>query len=526
MRKNAGSLIIKLLLGAVVVVFVFWGVGTNQQSSNPEVASIEGQPIGYDEFARAYQQLQDNVRRQFGSNLNEETLKALNLKEQALNQLIDRVILVREAQAMGFRVSDEELTRHIRSISAFQSNGQFSRSQYEQVLVQFRMTPEAFEAAQRDDLMIQQVSDIVSRTAKVTQGEVTDWYRWQNATVNLEYVLFKPDPKAVINLNDDEVRSYFEENRNGYQTTSERSLRYLVFHSADYRPQVRLAADDVSAYYEEHIDEFEMPETIEARHILFKVGQDADQAAVDATRARAQEVYNQVLNGADFAELAKTHSEGPTRDAGGYLGAFGRGQMVKAFEEEAFAMDAGQVSEPVRTEFGWHIIKVEKKNPARSRSLAEADNKIRGQLTGGFARELALEDAEAAYDLSYGDEDLAAVAKQLGRELHTTGMVARNDAIEGVSDAAAFSRTAFDLNAGGISEVQEIGGDFYIIQVEEIKAPQVPALDSVRDRVKEDLKQEKRWEQAETRADAFLKTLREGGRMEELSTAQALPLKT
>jgi peptidyl-prolyl cis-trans isomerase D len=525
MRENAGSWVIKLLLGAIVVVFVLWGVGTNQQSSNPEVARVADQSISYSQWAQAYQMQVDNIRRQFGSNLDEETLKALNLKEQALNQLIDRVVLVREAEAMGFRVSDEEVMDHIRSIPAFQSNGNFSPPQYRQMLAQLRLTPEEFEVSQREDLLIQKISDVISRAAKVTRSEAEDWYRWQNAAVNLEYVLIGIDQAAAIELSEDDLGAYFEEHQARYRTPAKRDVRYLAFRSADYRPQVKLSDDDVAVYYDEHIDEFKTPHTIEARHILFKVDQNADSATVEAARTRAEAVYAQITAGSDFAELAKAHSEGPTREAGGYLGRFGRGQMVKAFEEAAFALEAGQVSAPVRTEFGWHIIKVEKQNPERTRTLAEADDKIRGQLTNSRAQLLALEDAEAAYDLSYEDEDLAAVAQQLGRELLTTGMMARNDPVEGISDAAAFSRIVFDLKAGGISEVKEIGGDYYIAQVTEIQEPQVPGLESVRDRLTEDLQQEKRWNLAENQAQAFLLALREGGAMDALSAAQNLEVK-
>jgi peptidyl-prolyl cis-trans isomerase D len=526
MRQNASSWIIKLLLGAIVVVFVLWGVGTNQKSSNPEVASVEGQPISYADFAQAYSQLVDNVRRRFGNDFDEDTLKALGLKEQALNQLIDRAVLIKEAKVMGFRVSDEELAAHILAVPAFQRNGQFDRAQYERVLAQLRMTPEMFEAAQHDDLLISKLSDVIARTAKVAEGEAIDWHRWQNATVNLDYVVFAPDQETIIPPDDDEVRTFFEENKSRYQTPPKRSARYLVFRAADYRPQVRLADDEVAAFYAEHIDEFKTPETIDARHILFKVAQDADDAAVEAARAKADDVHRQIMDGGDFEELARTHSEEAATGAnGGFLGTFGRGQMVKPFEEAAFALEAGQVSAPVRTQFGYHIIKVDKQSPAGTRTLAEAENKIRGQMTDRRARALALEDAEAAYDLSYENEDLAAVAEQLGQPLQTTGKIARNDAIEGVADKATFGRILFELDADGISEVQEIDGDFYIVQVQTIEASQVPALEAVKARVVEDWKQELRWEQAESQAKAFLQALKDGGAIEALSKERALELK-
>jgi peptidyl-prolyl cis-trans isomerase D len=388
------------------------------------------------------------------------------------------------------------------------------------------MTPEMFEAAQHDDLLISKLSDVIARTAKVAEGEAIDWHRWQNATVNLDYVVFAPDQETIIPPDDDEVRTFFEENKSRYQTPPKRSARYLVFRAADYRPQVRLADDEVAAFYAEHIDEFKTPETIDARHILFKVAQDADDAAVEAARAKADDVHRQIMDGGDFEELARTHSEEAATGAnGGFLGTFGRGQMVKPFEEAAFALEAGQVSAPVRTQFGYHIIKVDKQSPAGTRTLAEAENKIRGQMTDRRARALALEDAEAAYDLSYENEDLAAVAEQLGQPLQTTGKIARNDAIEGVADKATFGRILFELDADGISEVQEIDGDFYIVQVQTIEASQVPALEAVKARVVEDWKQELRWEQAESQAKAFLQALKDGGAIEALSKERALELK-
>ncbi len=523
MRKNAGSFIIKLLLGAIVVVFVLWGVGTNQKSSNPEVAWVEGQTITYADYAQSYQQLVDNVRRQFGSNLDDETLKALNIREQALNQLVDRAILVKKAQAMGFRVGDAELAAHIRNVPFFQSNGQFDRIQYERVLSQLRMTPEAFEASQRDDLLIQKVSDIVSRRAKVTEAEAADWYRWQNAAVKLTYVLFAPDQADIIDPGEDEIKAFFEDNQERYMTPPKRSARYLVFRTADHRAEVRLTADDVAVYYDEHLDEFRVEESIEARHILFKVDSDADQTAVDAARTRAQEVHAQIEAGGDFAELARAHSgDAATGAEGGYLGNFGRGQMVKPFEEAAFALAVGEVSAPVRSEFGFHIIKVEGKESARTRTLAEAEDKIRGQLTDSRARLMALEAAEAAYDLSYESEDLKAVANELGLELQTTGMIARNHPVEGISDPTAFGRILFGVSAETISEVQEINGDFFILQVEALETPQVPDLDSVRERVVADWEHELRWEQAENQAKAFLLALKEGGDMEALSREKSL----
>jgi len=522
MRKNVGSWIIKLLLGAIVVVFVLWGVGSNQKSPNATVATVDGVPIGYQDFSRAYQNLMENVRRQFGDNANEEMLKALNLKEQAINQLIDRRIILRAAEKMGFEVTDEELAASIAAIPAFQSQSGFDSRAYQQVLNRLGLTPEAFEVSQREDLLIQKVTDFISRTVNVSDAEAVAWYQWQNATVDIEYLRVDPKTYKDQTVSEEEIRTFYDEHQNRYETAPKIKSRYLVFRPADYKSRVQVSEDEVKTYYEENQADFSSPETVEARHILIKVNKDADEAAVEAARRRAQAIYERAVQGEDFAKLAKEFSEGPSRNQGGYLGTFGRGKMVKPFEEKAFALKAGEISAPVRTDFGWHIIKVEKHNPAHTLTLEEAQNKIRGLLTDKKTRALALEDAESAYDMSYGGDDMLAAAETLGVTVHTTGWIARGDSLPGVADSQKFVETVFTLDMMAVSDVQDLGDGFYLIQPLEDQPAEIPAFDAVKDRVVEDVREQKQWDQAEKEAKAMLQALRDGGTLAEVGRSQNL----
>jgi len=522
MRKNVGSWIIKLLLGAIVVVFVLWGVGSNQKSPNATVATVGGVPIGYQDFSRAYQNLMENVRRQFGDNVNDEMLNALNLKEQAINQLIDRRIILGAAEKMGFEVTDEELAASIAAIPAFQSQSGFDSRAYQQVLNRLGLTPEAFEASQREDLLIQKVTDFISRTVNVSDAEAVAWYQWQNATVDIEYLRVDPEIYKDQTVSDEEARAYYDEHQNRYETAPKIKSRYLVFRPADYKARVHVSEDEVKTYYDENRADFSSPETVEARHILIKVNKDADEAAVEAARRRAQAIYERAVKGEDFAKLAKEFSEGPSRNQGGYLGTFARGKMVKPFEEKAFALKSGEISEPVRTDFGWHIIKVEKHNPAHTLTLEEAQNRIRGLLTDKKARALALEDAESAYDMSYGGDDMLAAAESLGTTVHTTGWIARGDSIPGVADSQKFVETVFTLDTMAVSDVQDLSDGFYLIQPLENRPAEIPAFDAVKERVLADVRDQKQWDQAETEAKTMLQALRDGGTLAAVGRSKDL----
>jgi len=510
MRKNVGSWIIKLLLGGIVIVFIFWGVGPDQKNPNATVASVDGKPIGYMEFSRTYQNLMENVRRQLGENFNEDMIKALNLKEQAVNQLVDRRVILNAADKMGFKVTDEELALSISSIPAFQSDGGFNPQAYQQVLSRLGLTPEAFEISQREDLLIQKVNDFIARTVNVSDEEAVAWYQWQNTAVDIEYLRVDPTRYTDIETSEEELQAYFEAHKDTYKTAPQIKTRYVVFRPADYKSRVRVEDDEVKTYYEEHQDEFYSPETVEARHILIQLDKDADEMAVEAARLRAAEIHARALKGEDFAELAKQFSEGPSKAQGGYLGTFERGRMVKPFEDKAFSLQAGEISEPIRTDFGWHIIKVEKHTAAETLTLEASQDKIRGQLTDQKARALALEDAESAYDMSYGGDDLLAAAEKFGVTVTTTGPVARNGVVPGVANSGKFLETGFSLDTMGVSDVQDLGDGFYIIQTLEKLPAQIPAFEDVQARVQQDLKIEKQWTQAEADARDMLQAVREG----------------
>jgi peptidyl-prolyl cis-trans isomerase D len=511
MRKHASSWMIKFILGAVILAFIPFGYGIYQDRRDLEVASVNGDSILYDEYNRVYNNLIVQMRQQFGDALNEETIKMLNLKQQAMDRLVEERLLLSEAKRLNLKVSDQELAESIAGIEAFQTAGTFDPRRYAYILERNRLTQEDFEAQQKQALLVAKLNRLISASAKVSDAEAAEWYRWNNAAVNIDFVAFSPANIEDVELTEEEMRAYFEENAESYKTEPEIKVRYLRFAPEAYRSKVELTDKEIRQYYDINTSEFVTPKTVEARHILIKVADGASEEDVEKARKKAEEVLKLAREGQDFAELAKTHSEGPSGKNGGYLGSFKKEDMVEPFSNAAFAMQAGEISDLVRTRFGWHIIKVEKVNEGSTRSFEEAREGIRNKLVNEGARAIAQEEAEQVYDVTFVGEDLVRNARDRNLTIHETDFFVRaKGPAKGVREPAPFANVAFEINEMEISEIQEYGDGFYILQPIERREPKIPEFESVAERVKTDLVKQRRQENARQQAEAFLAALKEG----------------
>jgi peptidyl-prolyl cis-trans isomerase D len=510
MRKHAGSWMIKVILFAIVIVFVFWGVGSFRSRQASKVVTINGQVIHVADYQRAYENLLNQYRQQFGSRLNDKMIEMLQIKRQVLNQLIDRTLLLQEAKKLGLHVTDEEVAASITRSPVFQSNGRFDDRRYRAILAQVHLTPEVFEAQQKEDMLSKKLTRIIMGAAKVSEPEVRQWYDWQNTSVNVDYVLFDPARYHNIKPSEKDIAAYFEKHKELYKTDPMVDARYVAFDPAAYKSRVKVAQDEIADYYDSHPDEFKTKKTVEARHILIKVAPNASAAAVKAAKAKAEEIAKKARAGADFAKLAKTYSEGPSKDRGGYLGKFTRSQMVKPFADKAFSMTPGQVSDPVRTRFGWHVIKVESVQKATTKTLEQSKAEIIGILTEKKAKNMAYDKADQLYDSAYDQNDLVKNAQRFGLTVKETGAFTRRGPDTLGSGKAAFAKAAFELHGNDISDIQDIGGRYYIIQVTKHIPAAIPQLEAVKTKVAADLTKKRQTEKAREDADAMAADLQAG----------------
>jgi len=510
MRDYATSWLIKILLGAIVIVFVFWGVGSFRSRKGSVIASVNGDIISAEEYQTTFNSLLEQMRQRFGNNLNEDMIKMLRIDRQALDQLIDQRLMIQEASKLKLRVTDEEIVDSIKSIEAFQSSGRFDQRLYQRVLEYNRLTPEGFEESQASTLLTHKLRAYVFSNIQVSDGEAMEYYKWKNASVDLDYVVFEPKNYTDIESSNEEIDAFFEKGKAAYKTDPMVNVQYIHFSPDGYQNAAEVTETEIQDYYNANARMFDTPKTVEARHILFKVAPDAAAEDVELARARAVEIRAMVNAGKVFSELAAQYSEGPSKNNGGYLGTFKKEDMVAPFAEKAFSMKPGEVSEPVKTQFGWHLIQVEKVNEASTQSLADAQAGIRNKLSGERAKNLAYDAAESFFERTLEGDDISEMTLGTDLKAETTGLFSRQGGpLKGIKDRNKFAATAFGLTVNQISEIQDFSDGYYIMQVTETVPGKIPELESVKEKVLADLKKKKQQTKAEEDAATLFEALKD-----------------
>ncbi len=517
-RKHAASGIIKVILGLIVIVFVFWGFEGFQSDRSGRVALVNGEAITLDEYRLAYNNLLERYRQQYGEQLNDELIEMLQLRKQALDSLVNQKLMELEAGKLNFRVSDQELADYIRNVEAFQNDGVFDGRMYREILTRIRTTPEQFEQEQRTSLLIQKLRDFIVSNVNVSDDEAMEFFKWINASVKIKYAMFDPGKYEIAAPDSEILEAYFEENKEVFRFKPMRKVRYVHINPKDYTDKVILSDQEIKEYYDRNIVEFATEETVEARHILINVDNDAEEQVWEDKKQEILSILEKARAGEDFAGLAEKYSEDSSREQGGQLGVFGRGAMVKPFEEAAFSMKAGEISDPVRTQFGWHIIKVENVNEAKTLTLEESREQIEKRLNETHSKTLAYDAAEAVYQNSFEGDDLVNAAEKLGVSLKTTDFFTDEGSQDkNVMPLDKFTEIAFSLSDMEISEINEFSDGFYIIQLVGIQESRIPGFEEVNEKVVSNWTLEKQDEMARQDAESFLEKVKSGSVIEEIS---------
>jgi len=529
MRQSAGSWMIKILLGLVVLAFIFMGAGSFNSGRKNRAATVNGEPISINDYQQTHQQIIDRLRQRFGQRLDNEMLERLNVKKQAMNQVIEDELLRQTAKEHDIRVTSAELTDSITKIPAFQKNGRFNQQQYQMVLNQNRLSPAAFEAMQRQSMLTRKLSEIAKSGLHVSPEEARQWYNWRNAQIRIHYAAFSPGDFAdTVSVTEKALKDYYEKHKEQYKTRPQLQARYIKFRPASYTSRVEVSEAEIESYYADNKKQYEQPATVKARHILLKVPRDADPELVAKKREKAAELMEKARSGRDFADLAKAHSEGPSSSKGGDLGTFTRKDMVAPFADKAFSLKPGEISEPVRTRFGWHVIKVEEKTEKSIQPLSAVKKKIRSSLAMRKARDKAYDEAVAMYNKSFGGDDL--VQNSRGREdiqVQTTDYFTRKNGPEALGDnAGKFAETAFKLPLMEVSDIAEIGDGYFLIQAIDKKEARIPEFAAVRAEVKQDLLEQEQQEAAREAARKFLQAARSHQSIEQAGKNEGVTVET
>jgi len=522
-RRNAQAAWIKFIFLAIVIVFIFWGMGGIVRSEKAQmVARVNDTIIDPTDFSRAYNNLLRLYQDLYKDNFRPELLKGLDLKQKAVDQLIRVHLLQQEANRIGLRVTGTEVRDAIVGMSTFQQDGHFNKDFYLRVLRANNITPGEFEESEREELLVDKLQELMLAGVHVSEAEVLDRYRFENEKVNLSFI--KLEAAAFIpevRLTDEEVQADYDKNKETFREPERVRIEYVLYPPEHFTDKVEVTDADAQQYYDHHISQYEKPAQVHARHILFKVPPNASDDQKAQVRKRAEEVLAKVTAGEDFAALAKQYSEDSTASQGGDLGSFSHGKMVKPFEDAAFALAPGQTSDIVESPFGLHIIKVESKEEAHTQPLDEVRAQVVATVKQEKARELARKQAEGAQTKAAGGAPLAKIAEASGLTVETPSPFASTETIAGIGRSPEFAAAAFAANAGDAGMAETAKGPV-VFRVAEKIAAHVPALADIRDRVESAARTERAAALAKSTAEAVLADLQKTHDLDAVAQANNL----
>ena len=522
------SLILLIVPFALYFLPDFLDDRTSAASASPRevVASVEGRDVTAGQFQRRFQTQMQAYQQAYGGNINAQLLRQLGIEQQILQQMVDEQAALVEAERHGITVSNEELRAQILSFPAFQENGSFVGEQrYVQILRSQRppLTASEFEESVRRSMALEKFRSALTDWMSLSDAELRNEYKTRNEKVKLQLVSLTADTfRDKVSLSDADVASYFEAHKAEYRVGERRKVKYLLIDEAQVRQKATVTPSEVQTHYNDNIQQFQSPEQVRASHILLKT-ENKDEAAV---RKQAEDLLKQVKAGADFAELAKKHSEDEgSKAAGGDLDYFGRGRMVPEFENTAFGMQPGQISDLVKTQYGFHIIKVVDKKPGTTRSLDEVRQQITEQLQFQKAQQAVQAQARAADEQIDDPSDLDRVAKANGYTIQESDFFAREDPISGLGVAPSVAQEAFQLKDGDVSGAITSPRGAVFITVTGKSDPYVPKLDEVKAKVREDAVRARATELSRQRAAEIAAALRTAKNFAAAAKAQGLEAK-
>ncbi len=437
------------IVALIVVPFAFWGIDSYLRTpSNPKVAQVGDVEISRAQLQRAYDQSYQRLQDLLGGNVPPGMLEPGEFRRGVLNNLIQESLLAQQAVEQGYRAGDQAVVAVLRSQAAFQKDGAFSPEQYREVLARSGYSPSSYEAELRQGLAIDQLQNALNGTSLVTERDVDAAWRLAKQRREVSYILFSAARYAAdAKIEPKEVEERYARDAEKYRTPERVKLQYIELDRAQLAPAGAPDRAVLKTLYEtEKQARFAKPEQRRARHILIRV---EDQAQEEAAKRKIEDLARQIEGGTDFAALAQTHSnDAGSKAKGGDLDWVGKGVMVPEFEEALFALHKGEVSQPVRSQFGWHLIQLVDVRPGRIESFEAAG--VQAELLklyhGREAEERYQQLAKRMDELAFDEPStLEPVARALNAQVQTTDWITRT-AGAGLGESPVVREAAFADN--------------------------------------------------------------------------------
>lgn len=516
-RDRAQSWIAWVIVILIIIPFALWGINQyfdgGKEISAAKVNDVE---ITQQALQQAVYQQQERLREMLGANYRSDMFPEDQLRQQVLEGMIERELLLQMAAGSGMRIADMILAATIRSIPAFQENGEFSQEAYERAVRMRGMNPAVFEAELRRDLISQQFYTGLARTDFATPAERQQQQQLELQRRDIGYLVVPVASfEGKVGVSDAEVQAFYDEQSRLFMQPEQVKVNYLELAANNFAKDIKVGEDELRARYQGQLANYQEAEQRRARHILITVSADADEAAVEAARTKAIELLSKLRGGASFADMAKKHSQDPGSAAqGGDLGFFGRGIMDPVFEDAVFALKQGELSEPVRSSFGFHLIRLEEVSGGKTKAFEEVREQLLAELRTERAEQQFYAQAEQLANLTYEHPDtLEEAARQLGLSVQSSELFSRRGGKDLWANpklvAAAFNEDV--LARGNNSEPIEVDKNHLVVLRVAEHQPEVRRpLSQVKADILTRLRRDKAGAEARTLAADLLQQLQQG----------------
>ncbi len=517
-----------VILGLIIVSMVITLIpglmnGTTGSDAPDAIASVGGQNITIVDFQNEFQQATRNQAIP-------PMLRGAYSK-QILDQMIFQRALEFEADRLGMRVTPEEQTQRIKELLPTAWSGStWLKDRYpNEVQTKYGMTVEQFEGLLRDEMLTEKFHEMVTDGVTVSPQEIAQEFLWRNDKVKVDYVLIKPaELAASIHPSDADLAAWFAKNSSRYQVPERRSARYALLDLSKLRAATQVSDDTLRAYYNEHIDDYKVENRAHVEHILFKTIGKTD-AEIAEIHQKAEDVLKQAKHGVNFEDLAKKYSEDDgTKPKGGDLGWIVDGQTVPEFQQAAFSVPKGSISDLVKTQYGFHIIKVLDRETAHTKTFEEVRDSILQpvleQKVSAEANDISNQMASAVRQSDR--QSLDDLAKKFHLDVDETPPVAVTDPILPLGNSPELHQVLFGLHTGELSQPIQVESGFVILTVKDVLPAHQGTLAEVHDRVLADYQREKSIELASARAQELSKRAQAGEDFAKAAKSLDLTVKT
>lgn len=523
-REKATGILAWVIVIIISIPFALWGVNSYFEGGGEAVvATVEGVDIDLNTFQGAVAEQRRVVTQLMQQNPGSDYFESPAFRRQVLEGLIQNTAETAWADRSGYRVSDETLGRWIRQLPYFQTDGRFDAERYQALVANAGMSVARFEQQQRQELISDQIRSAFTESAFVADAEVDRALVLLEQSRSADYaVLSANDPSVSVDVSEQDITEWYESRRDDYFVPEQMRVNYLVLSVDDIAAGIEISEEEARRYYESNPGRFGRPEQRSVSHILLSLPADADDDAEAAARTRAAELAERARGGEDFAELARTHSDDSGSAAsGGDLGVLTRGAMVKPFEDAANALAAvGDVSDPVRSRFGFHVIKLTALREADTAPFDSVRAEIEAELRQRQAEGQYLEGVESFATLVYEQpENLQAAADELQLDIQSSDWFSR-DAGDGIAADERFRNIAFsedvrvdDLNSDAFELDNQRTAAVHRLEVRE-RRPKT--LDEVREEIRQTLVANRRADAVRERGESLLQAINDGASFEQV----------